>query len=94
MTEAQAIALFDSKWWEDHDARTIATFQLGEKRLCMPFSEFQRALSAVLGRPVWTHEFANRHALLAEMYGGKPPTMSEIADLIPAEKRVVVAVGR
>lgn len=73
MTRDEAIALMDTKWWVGKSAREIAAFQLHEDRLCMPFSEFQKAMKGALGRPVWTHEFADRAALQTEFDGGESP---------------------
>ena len=90
MTKEQALALVETEWWKDLDAKSIAGFQLFEPRLCMPFGEFQEAVQKALGRPVWTHEFAFE-ALQDEFLGHRPrPTFAEIIELIPAEKRIVL----
>ena len=52
MTEAEAITLADSKFWETMTMRERAVFQMFESRLCMPFSVFHEAMEATLGRPV------------------------------------------
>ncbi len=90
----EAQLLFDSKFWETLDHRTIAIFQLFTKRLCMPFAVFHEAVEKTLGRPVFTHEFGmNVDGMKAEIYGHKePPTMQEIIEMIPEEKRCVVFV--
>jgi len=93
MTEADAIFLAQSRFWEQLSPRQRATFQLYEDRLCMPFHVFLAAMQECLGRPVYTHEFAssNRAALEAEFRGDRPaPTLDEIMALIPADKRVLV----
>ena len=91
MTKGEAIALAESRFWETMSQEDRAIFQLCEDRLCMPFKVFHEAVEAVLGRAVWTHEFAHRDALKRELFGDKPaPTMEEILDLIPAEKRILV----
>lgn len=93
MTEQQAIALFDSRFWETMTFVERATFQLHEKRLCMPFGIFHEAVEKTLGRPVFTHEFAWKDDLVKELLGSKPaPTFEEIVSLIPAEKRMIVSV--
>lgn len=95
LTEAQAIALAKSEFWKDMTHRQRAEFQMGAKRLCMPFDVFHEALEKTLGRPVWTHEMGmNWDGLLAELHGERPaPTFEEIINLIPASKRVIVAVS-
>lgn len=62
----EAIRLSELKWWEERTPQEIVDFQLYEDRLCMPFHEFHGAVEAVLGRPVWTHEFAVKGRLTAE----------------------------
>ena len=87
----KAIALAESHWWESCTAEEIVRFQLFTTELSMPFDKFHEAVEKSLGRPVWTHEFANLNGLAAEFLGEKePPTMDEIIDLIPAEKRVLI----
>lgn len=89
-----AIALGESRWWVGLPARDVARFQLYTVELSMPFDQFHKAVEEAMGRPVWTHEFAYCADLIAELEGEKPaPSMQDILDLIPADKRVVVSVG-
>jgi len=95
ITKEQAIALYESKFWESMADEDRAMFQLWEQFLCMPFGVFQEAVEKTLGRPVWTHEFAgsNVENLKQEMLGLRPaPSMEDIFNLIPEEKRIVIAV--
>jgi len=94
MTREQAVALFDSKFWENMTHREKATFQLFEERLCMPFDVFHEALEKTLERPVFTHELGlNSEGLKAELIGEKAaPSFEEIINLIPKEKRILVAI--
>lgn len=93
MTKEQAVALAKSGWWKDKSHEEIAIFQLYEERLCMPFDVFQEAVEKLLKRPVFTHEFARPDRLKAELFDDRPaPTMAEILDLIPAEKRLVIGL--
>jgi hypothetical protein len=90
----RAIELFESHWWELCDHREIAEFQLFTEYLCCPFDVFQEAVEKSLGRKVRLHEFGSAASLAAEFLGDRaPPTMVEIMDLIPAEKRIIVVVG-
>ncbi len=57
MTKDEALAKFDSGWWETASSRDIVKFQLFEPRLCMPFDAFQKAVEVMLDRPIWIHEF-------------------------------------
>lgn len=94
MTKEEAIALGETKFWEKMTPREIATFQIYEDRLCMPVEVFHKAIEETLGRPVWTHEFGlNREGLMKELAGDAPaPSMEDILNLIPAEKRIVVCI--
>jgi len=94
ITPEQAIALHETRFWEKMSFRERAEFQLYTECLCMPFEVFHEAVEKTLGRPVWTHEFAFAENLQKEMRGERPaPSLTEIMDLIPAEKRIIVAVG-
>ena len=92
MTREQAIKLAESRWWEGMPAKDIATFQLHEERLCMPFDVFHEALEQAIGRPVFTHELGlDAEGIKRELLGDRPaPTLEEIIALIPADKRVIV----
>lgn len=91
MTEQEAIALAKSGALMDLGVRERVLFQLQQPLLCMDFGQFHGDVQEVLGRPVWTHEFVNPGALLAELLGDKPaPTWEEILEMVPAEKRIVV----
>jgi len=92
MTKEQAIALFDSKFWEDMTYRERAKFQLFEEKLCMPFDVFQEAMERSLKRSIWTHEFGmNTEGLKKELIGeASPPTFEDIVNLIPADKRIIL----
>lgn len=87
LTTSQAIKFAQSEIWQDMTDQQIVEFQLFQSRLCMPFSEFHRAISGA----VYTHEFANSDALKAEFIGEKePPTLEEIINMIPEEKRILI----
>lgn len=94
LTKEQAIALAESGFWEPMSYLERATFQLLERRLCMPFGVFHEAMEKALGRPVFTHEFGlNYNGLVRELLEGKPaPTFAEILDMIPADKRIVLTL--
>jgi hypothetical protein len=66
MTEAEAIAFHDSKVWETWTDHQVVELQLFQSRLCVRFDRFHQAIEKVLGRPVWTHEFADKARLQAE----------------------------
>jgi hypothetical protein len=67
-TEEQALAFFESKQWKPMTLKVRALFQLQQKRLCMPFDVFHKAVQKTVGRPVFTHEFGfNADGLLVEV---------------------------
>lgn len=91
LTKEQAVRLAKTGWWNDVGDEDIVGFQLFETKLCMPFDRLHRAVEAVLGRPVWTHEFAFAEQLRVEYLGGcDAPTFEEILGYIPFDKRIVV----
>jgi len=94
MTSEQAVALAQTAWWEGMPAQEIVMFQLFERKLCMPFGLFHKAVEEALGRPVWTPEFGlNYEGLKAEFLKERPaPSFEEILNLIPAEKRIVIGL--
>ena len=96
MTKEEAVALYNSKFWESLSFKERAKFQLFEKRLCMPFGVFHEAMEKTLGRSIWTHEFGLNYTGLKKEFLGEaePPTMEEIINLIPKEKRIMVEVRR
>src|SRR5262249_19115264 len=56
MTPEEALALYESKFWETMPYADRAKSQLFEDRLCMPFDVYHEAVEKTLGRPVLTHE--------------------------------------
>lgn len=51
----------DNRWWESNDPRTRAYHQINEPIQMYGFDRFYQDFEALLGRPVWTHEFALCH---------------------------------
>jgi hypothetical protein len=94
MKTEEAKALYKTEFWKSLSNEEIATFQLFEDKLCMPFSVFHAAIEKVLGRPVYTHEFGLNHkGLEMELLGEKsPPTIEEIINLIPEDKRILISL--
>jgi hypothetical protein len=92
MTKEKAIELGEGGFWKDMTARQIAEFQMMEEKLCMPFDVFHKAMEDTLGRPVYTHEFGlNYTGLKAELFNGaSPPTLEDIINMIPADKRIIL----
>jgi hypothetical protein len=96
LTKEEAIAKAQSGWWKGKTPQEIVSFQLYEDRLCMPFGEYHAAIEKALGRPVWTHEFADPEHLRAEFEGRASKRTPEevvqaLADKIGPERVIVVA---
>ena len=89
-----AIELYHSNWWEGLSYREIAGVQLFTAELCCPFDVFHEAVEKSLGRPVFTHEFGLNYSGICEEFLGerKQPTLEEIFNLIPEDKRIVLEV--
>ena len=86
-----AIRMAGSNWWDIMTDEQVVGFQLFQDRLCMPFGDFQSAVERVLGRPVWTHEFARPDGMRNEFLGQrKAPSFEEILAIIPPEKRLII----
>ena len=95
LSKEQAIEFAESGAWKDMSLRQRAEFQMLQDKLCMPFDIFHEAVEKTLDRPVYTHEFCsmNHDGLIAELFEGKePPTLQEIIEMIPAEKRIIISV--
>jgi hypothetical protein len=91
LTREQAVALYDSEAWRAWTPQELAAFQSEQDRLCVPFAEYQNAMSVALGRPVFTHEFADREAMRAELEGKVPKrSLDDILAAIPPGKLILV----
>ena len=94
LTKEEAIAFAESGVWKEWTNEQIVRFQLFQNKMCMPFSRFHEAIEDVLGRSIWTHEFAFIDEIKKEYLGAKAaPTFEEIVNLIPAEKRLVIGIN-
>jgi len=69
-SKEKAIEMYKARWWEGKTAKEIVDVQLYQDKLCIEFAVFHKAMEEVLGRPVFTHEFADQKALQEE-YEGK-----------------------
>ncbi len=93
LTKEQAIAMADSGVWKQWTSEQVVRFQMFQQRLCMDFSHFHKCVGDVLGRPVFTHEFAFRDNMVREYLGEKEaPSFDDIINLIPKEKRLIIGV--
>jgi len=91
LTKEQAIKFYESNVWKDWSDEEIVRFQLFQRLMSVPFSQFHKSMEAVLNRSIWTHEFAYWDDLKKEYLGVKSkPTFDEIINLIPEEKRIII----
>ena len=91
LTKKQATEFYESKVWETWTDEQIVRLQLFQRLVCVKWSRFHEAIEIVLDRPVYTHEFAFDSELKKEYLGVKTkPTIEEIIDLIPEEKRIMI----
>lgn len=92
MTKDEALAKIATHWWEHATPREIAEFQLREPLLCMPFGDFHKAVETVLGRGVFTHEFARPAWLIDEMEGRREPLdpVDSLRAIAPDKEVIVV----
>lgn len=58
--------------------------------LTIPFGDLHQRYEELVGRGIWTHEFANPEPLIVEARTRTHPTPQEILDKIPSHLRVIV----
>ena len=86
MIREQAIEMAESGWWKTATNQEIVAFQLFENLLCMDFVRFHEAVEAVLGRPVYTNEFAFAEELRKEYLTQRPAmTVQESLGVLQAK---------
>ena len=89
LTQEQALVFYDSRAWEHMDDRQKVEFQIIQDRLCMPFGDFQKALSNALGHPVFPAQLGTaRQNLTDELLTGRPrPSLSDLISMLPPDQR-------
>ena len=92
LTKEEAIRIYDTREYEEWNDREKVAAMLYGRLLCMPFEVFHAAIERVLKRPVYTHELGlNWKGIVKEFEGiGKKPTIGEIINLIPEEKKLLI----
>lgn len=83
-------------WWEtrpDADSLTteerVAEFDSWRPTLEIDFDKFQQRMQELVGRPVWTHEFAHLEYLRHEIVSGVHPTMEGVLAKLDPDMPVV-----
>lgn len=62
LTKEEAIEIYKSEVWKNWDDEAIASFQLAQQLLAVPFDIFHKAVEKVLNRPVSMEELINLEA--------------------------------
>lgn len=68
-TRDEAVEFSASGKWRDLTPKERGLLQLRQSRLCMDFSAFHEGAGELLGRSVWSHEFAEPDMLWEEYLG-------------------------
>lgn len=90
----EAKAKYKEAWWNSDDPKVLFLGQIQEDILLMDFSKFHKAAEQALGRPVWTHEFAEPKELLDEYYKERPKaTMEDVLDKIRRYEKPIIVIG-
>ena len=95
MDREEAIEVANTHWWINKTPKEIVEFQLYEDKLCMPYNLYQQAIIKVLGRSVFTHEFARPENLQREFEKKSPKQtpkgiVEALNELIPKERTLFV----
>ena len=67
LTKEEEIKLYDTKSLESRSKMQIAIFQILQRRLCVPFSIFHKAVEYAVGHGVFVHEFADPESIKKEI---------------------------
>ena len=93
VTKEEAIAIARREGYKSWTPEQVVAFQLEQDKLCMDFGFFHEMVEKVLGRSVWTHEFARPDLLKLELLKiRKKPSLEEILNQIPKDKLIVCLV--
>ena len=93
---AEAAEYAESGRWEALTPEQRGLLQLRQDRLCMTFSAFHEGITKLLGRDVYTHEFAQPDLLWEEYQGVREkPSFQQIIDKLPEHLRgsVIIVTG-
>ena len=69
LSKKEALSFYNSGQWKNWPDKKLALFQLRQDKLSIPFDVFHKAVEGAIGRPVWTHEFANPKKLIEAIEG-------------------------
>lgn len=83
MSRQEALDYAASRRWEVLTPKELAVLQLRQDRLCVDFSAFHAGMTELLGRPVYTHEFADPDSLWREYLDGEPIDLAAVLLKLP-----------
>jgi hypothetical protein len=86
-TREEAIEFAQTEKWKDLTPEARGILGLRQELLCMPFAEVHGGVTAMLGRPVYTHEFADPDALWNEFLTGETISFEDVIAKIPERLR-------
>jgi hypothetical protein len=93
MTREEAIEFGSSGRWKPLTPKERALVQLRQECLCMDFAAFHEGITELLGRPVYTHEFADPDALWGEYHRGEPISFADVLAKLPDHLKPIVIVA-
>jgi hypothetical protein len=78
----------------DHASRLAEMIDIttNKRVLEIPFGKLQQRVEALMGRGVWTHEFANPEALVNELRSQTPSTFGDVLAKLDPDKLLVVTI--
>lgn len=88
-TRDEAIEFARQRKWEPLTPKERGLLQLRQSLLCMDFSAFHEGITELLGRSVWTHEFARPDELWIEYLTGETIDFDAVLEKIPAHVGVI-----
>ncbi len=95
-TRDEAIAFAQAGTWQKLSPQERGLLQLRQDLMCMDFSVFHEGITELLGRPVYTHEFAKPDMLWEEYLGvrEKPDLEAIIAKLPEHLRKNMIVIER
>jgi len=60
------------------------------KVLTIPFGNLHQWVEELMGRSVWTHEFAHHEQLIEELESGSPADIGDVIGKLPPDKPILL----
>ncbi len=87
----------DNRWWLSEDKNVLGYYQLKESLLLVDWHRFVGAVSSLLGRSVYTHDFYDIKALRSEAeraFNGMQDSEEKKAETIKKSLESVINLGK